>query len=125
MSAVASLCLIQSQSASLELILKGNIQHHHVQAKCACGQGSWNTPYSSRLNVIKPHTKLPDWCVYLLLPQCWRCGKRGLNFCFVMVIGMLVESSVHNICCLLYRCRGDGEEKGGEEVERGWREIEE
>ena len=32
-----------------------------------------------------------------------------------MVIGLLAETSVHNICCLLYRCRGDREEKGGEE----------
>ena len=62
---------------------------------------------------IKFRTEPPDHCVYLL-PQCKRCIKRDLNVCFLMVIGLLAESSVHNICCLLYRCRGDGEEKGGE-----------
>ena len=29
----------------------------------------------------------------------------------MMVIGLLAESSVLNICCLLYPCRGGGEER--------------
>ena len=75
-----------------------------------------DTPYSSSFDFIKPHTKPLDCCVYLL-PQCRRCVKRGLNFCFVIVIGMLAVlavSSVRNNYFLLYCCRGDGEKKGGE-----------
>ena len=67
--------------------------------------------HSSSLDFIKPHTEPPDRCVYLL-PQCRRCVKRDLNFCFVMVIGMLAESFVRNICCLVSLQRGQGG-KGG------------
>ena len=115
---------MQSQSAPLALILKGNIQHHQIQAKCKHGWRSLDTPYSSSLDFIKPHTEPPDGCVHLL-QQFRRCVKRGQNFCFVMVIGMLAESSVRNICCLFYHCRGDGEEKDGKEGDQGWRVIEE
>ena len=59
---------------------KGNILHHHVQAKYKHGRKSLDTLYSSSLDFIKPQTEPPSCYVYLL-SQCRRCIKRGLNFC--------------------------------------------
>ena len=55
--------------------------------------------------------KPPNRCVYPL-SQWKRCVERVLNVCFMMVIGMLAESSVHMFAVLSLQ-RGQGGKRRG------------